>query len=261
MAPEVFDGNYSKAADIWSCGVILFCMVFGFSPFSNSTEVILELKEAELKQKEKERSNSLDISPQPNTSPNNNADSPTITIDLDPSDSSGPVRIGGNARTRRKSIEIDMGSRNTNSNSNKSKTSQELKVTANLNQVSSFGRKLTIDNDYDVEHCVTKIGFIGEVKEGFGPWFPVSMPISVDLRELISKMLLRDVRKRWTVKECLDSPWLRAQLSNESMPELVKHGLMNFKKHSKFKAAISALFWDVIDPSVCFVFSICCQMP
>ena len=33
MAPEVFKGDYSKAADLWSVGVITFCMLFGFPPF------------------------------------------------------------------------------------------------------------------------------------------------------------------------------------------------------------------------------------
>eukprot|EP00484_Ammonia_sp_Unknown_P018837 CAMPEP_0197049350 /NCGR_PEP_ID=MMETSP1384-20130603/24512_1 /TAXON_ID=29189 /ORGANISM="Ammonia sp." /LENGTH=829 /DNA_ID=CAMNT_0042481615 /DNA_START=70 /DNA_END=2559 /DNA_ORIENTATION=- len=51
MAPEVFDGNYSKAADIWSVGIIGFCMLFGFPPFYVDEEDIHldEHKSLELK--------------------------------------------------------------------------------------------------------------------------------------------------------------------------------------------------------------------
>ena len=35
-APEVFNGVYTKAGDIWSIGIILFLTTFGFLPFSNN---------------------------------------------------------------------------------------------------------------------------------------------------------------------------------------------------------------------------------
>ena len=52
MAPEVFNGSYSKAADVWSVGVILFCMLFGFPPFyidDDDDIVIDEHKQLEAK--------------------------------------------------------------------------------------------------------------------------------------------------------------------------------------------------------------------
>eukprot|EP01083_Nonionella_stella_P055060 145314_1 len=36
MAPEVISGEFfSYGADVWSVGVILYCMLFGFPPFND----------------------------------------------------------------------------------------------------------------------------------------------------------------------------------------------------------------------------------
>jgi len=37
IAPEVLDGKYNQSCDMWSIGVILFILVFGFPPFFESS--------------------------------------------------------------------------------------------------------------------------------------------------------------------------------------------------------------------------------
>ena len=33
MAPEMLAGQYSNKVDLWSCGVLMYCLVSGYLPF------------------------------------------------------------------------------------------------------------------------------------------------------------------------------------------------------------------------------------
>jgi len=50
MAPEVFSSDYSQACDMWSAGIILFIMLWGYPPFYGETneEIQKEILEGEL---------------------------------------------------------------------------------------------------------------------------------------------------------------------------------------------------------------------
>lgn len=144
MAPEVWSGNYSKAADVWSVGVILFCMLFGFPPFYADTNDI------------------------------------------------------------------------------------------------------HLDEFSQLEKLVQK-GFNPVIKPGYGAWFPDCNQVSDNCRYLITKMLETKVIKRWTVKECLSSQWVRGFGSENTIPAIVKDALRKFHGTCKFKVAISNIFIHQLD--------------
>jgi len=57
-----------------------------------------------------------------------------------------------------------------------------------------------------------KRGFIAKVrstdKYGFGPWFPDHVPVSQEVKHLISKLLEYKVKDRYTAGEALGHPWI-----------------------------------------------------
>jgi calcium-dependent protein kinase len=38
MAPEVLEGAYDETCDMWSIGVITFCLLCGYPPFNADTD-------------------------------------------------------------------------------------------------------------------------------------------------------------------------------------------------------------------------------
>lgn len=38
MAPEVIDGAYDESCDMWSIGVITYCLLCGYPPFNADTD-------------------------------------------------------------------------------------------------------------------------------------------------------------------------------------------------------------------------------
>ena len=71
-----------------------------------------------------------------------------------------------------------------------------------------------------VSTCVMQIlfeGFIPEVREGYGPWFPADIRISRKARDLVARLLEVDVKKRYTVAQALSHPWLCGSASKRKL--------------------------------------------
>lgn len=49
MAPEVIDGSYDEACDMWSLGVITYCLLCGYPPFNadNDQKLFVKIKKAQ----------------------------------------------------------------------------------------------------------------------------------------------------------------------------------------------------------------------
>ncbi|ETO22496.1 hypothetical protein RFI_14703, partial [Reticulomyxa filosa] len=102
------------------------------------------------------------------------------------------------------------------------------------------------DADHIIEEKIRK-GFVKEVRPGFGPWFPEDIPISENCMKLVSHMLEMDPAKRWTVKECLSSLWIRGECHDTDLSPKHKQALLEFNKTSKFKVAVSNYFANVLE--------------
>ena len=51
MAPELLKGNYGDKCDVWSCGVILYTLIYGEAPFDgkNNDEIANKIKNEPLR--------------------------------------------------------------------------------------------------------------------------------------------------------------------------------------------------------------------
>ena len=93
-----------------------------------------------------------------------------------------------------------------------------------------------------------KAGFNPIVKDGLGAWFPSNTKISLNLKDLISKMLETDLSKRLTIAECLSHNYFREIFDDTKLPPTIMNALTSFSGQCKFKVLISRLFAHQIDP-------------
>ena len=93
-----------------------------------------------------------------------------------------------------------------------------------------------------------KQGFESRIKEGFGPWFPSRIAISVALEDLISKMLERDLAKRLTALECLAHPYFATTADNTEFAPTIMNTLTRFSAQYQFKILTLRLFGNYVEP-------------
>jgi len=56
--------------------------------------------------------------------------------------------------------------------------------------------------------AMIKKGFTPEIRKGVGPWFPFGQRASIELYDLIDKMLTIDIVHRISLKEIIEHPWM-----------------------------------------------------
>lgn len=95
---------------------------------------------------------------------------------------------------------------------------------------------------------ITK-GFVPRVrrtdKHGYGPWFPDHIPVSKEVKHLISKLLAYKVKDRYTAKEALGHPWI---VSSKQTTSVITAGIIEslakFSNTCQFKLVVVKLFRD-----------------
>jgi calcium-dependent protein kinase len=136
VAPEVLRGKYNKACDMWSVGVVMFVMLFGYPPFYADQDVYGALTDEKIFQ-------------------------------------------------------------------------------------------------------LVKKGFTPETKPGYGPWFPNSIRVSESAKDLMAKLLKKDVAERLTADEALEHPWMKGETAERApLDNSVFSALKNFNASCKFKQAV-----------------------
>ena len=89
-------------------------------------------------------------------------------------------------------------------------------------------------------------GFSAETKStkvhGYGPWFPDHIKTSDNAKDLITQLLQRQVRKRYTAKEALLHPWIANRADNDDTESHIISRLLRFNNVCQFKLVITKIF-------------------
>lgn len=92
-------------------------------------------------------------------------------------------------------------------------------------------------------------GFRPEVRSGYGAFFPASIPVSSQAKDLIRRLLDSDPALRLTATECLQHPWLRDPSQNNDTPlaASVMTNLGNFQSSCRFKHVVLSALSSALD--------------
>mmetsp|Transcript_13681 Transcript_13681/g.19114 ORF Transcript_13681/g.19114 Transcript_13681/m.19114 type:complete len:567 (+) Transcript_13681:37-1737(+) len=78
-------------------------------------------------------------------------------------------------------------------------------------------------------------GFKPEERPGYGAFFPKSIKMSAEAKDLISKLLTKNTKERYTVDEMIAHPWFtKAQGYDDPIDPRVTKSLFEFRRSNKF---------------------------
>lgn len=91
-------------------------------------------------------------------------------------------------------------------------------------------------------------GFQPLTKAGQGAWFPLDIPCSDAAKDLLSRLLTKDVAARLTAAEVLRHPWIRAGSHAAPVPILrsVVQDLRRFHIATKMKQAVLSVCTELL---------------
>jgi calcium-dependent protein kinase len=94
-------------------------------------------------------------------------------------------------------------------------------------------------------------GFRPEVRNGYGAFFPASIPVSHEAMDLIRRLLDSDPALRLSAAEALEHPWLRDPTLNSGTPlaTATLTNLGNFQSSCRFKQVVLSALSSALDDS------------
>lgn len=88
-------------------------------------------------------------------------------------------------------------------------------------------------------------GFKAKTLPGYGAYFPESIPVSDSAKDLMAKLLTRDVASRLTAVEALEHPWMRGETATRTpLDVLTLERLKNFSANTRLKQAVLVMMSD-----------------
>eukprot|EP00485_Elphidium_margaritaceum_P022907 CAMPEP_0202710608 /NCGR_PEP_ID=MMETSP1385-20130828/22566_1 /ASSEMBLY_ACC=CAM_ASM_000861 /TAXON_ID=933848 /ORGANISM="Elphidium margaritaceum" /LENGTH=1085 /DNA_ID=CAMNT_0049370179 /DNA_START=85 /DNA_END=3342 /DNA_ORIENTATION=+ len=103
------------------------------------------------------------------------------------------------------------------------------------------------ESEHDALFALIRKGFEPVTKPGLGPWFPQGIPVSDSLKDLISKMLVKDLARRLTASECLAHEYFATVADCKKLPPTIMDALRKFNGQCQFRVMIAKLFVHQID--------------
>jgi len=90
-----------------------------------------------------------------------------------------------------------------------------------------------------------KLGFDPTVRDNYGAFFPASMPVSENARDLIKKCLNRDTSARLSAREALEHAWLNAGAATTPLAKVMSN-LNQFTANTRFKQEVLKLMTNLM---------------
>ncbi len=97
----------------------------------------------------------------------------------------------------------------------------------------------------DVIFDLISKGFKPKTLPGYGAYFPEAIPVSDSAKDLMSKLLTRDVAKRLTAVEALEHPWVRGESAPKTpLDSVALSRLKDFSANTRLKQAVLVMMAD-----------------